>query len=170
MQQQQAYTVVNTDQRIPQAYEGQSNPVHEVRSSSDLIRALPQLQTEFFPHYPAPMSAPPTTMFNSNYYDQGDGHRYPMSASINPHPNYISGDQSDVQSPYPMHESGADQLAKDCALPRKKRYKPTPDQVIHLMNAFDRDPLPSTASRLDLSSRIDMRPRAIQSNSTTDIY
>jgi len=122
-----------------------------------------RIQTQFNQHYgQGPTSAP--QQFNPNYYTQLEMQRQPMSASTTHYPDYNSPDlHSNSMSYYSPIELPRSQVSQEIVIPRKKRYKPTADQVIQLVDAFEKDPLPSTASRLELSSRIDMRPRAIQS-------
>lgn len=123
-----------------------------------------RISTNFQSFAEGPASAP--VQFNPSYFnfDHTDMQQYPMSASINPIPNCLSSERSDKHGQFIQSIQAQQQLINESNLPRKKRYKPTPEQVVFLMDAFGRDPLPSTAVRLELATRIDMRPRAIQSN------
>lgn len=128
-----------------------------------------------------PHSAPLQSIQNYLSHYDTDGTTEPMSAAIQNtsahslNQNTLSQMTNELQRDLSFQQKddlgqmifypssyGFNSLKSLTDLPRRKRYKPSNDQVSQLMEFFEKDPLPSTASRIELSSRINMRPRAIQ--------
>jgi hypothetical protein len=71
-------------------------------------------------------------------------------------------DNQSMKFIYSTMESVKEQIIREQYLPKKKRFKPSPDQIAILLEAFEKDPLPSANDRIDLSRRTGMSPRCIQ--------
>ncbi len=85
-----------------------------------------------------------------------------MHPSLSRDSSIYSQSHPNVKFIYNTMETVQEQIYKQSALPKKKRFKPTPEQLAVLIESFENDPLPSAAVRSDLATTLGISNRSVQ--------